>query len=161
MTTNQLNYEKMVIYSSFFSFPLTEHFTVFKSFNKIHLFKCFWKEKHKKLFFLTAIGISLVTNHEIPRKWEVFYKGQKVHHKQQWVLHGIHMGLEKNVFKNTFHVKLISVNVNVKTPRCDPWFLNLFVVHWKKTRKCFPAPECLPSVCVGFVSITAININGI
>lgn len=64
------------------------------------------RKKHKELFFLIAVNISLVTNHEIPRKWEAFYRGQKLHCKEQWVLRDIHMGLEKNVFKNTFSCKI-------------------------------------------------------
>lgn len=60
-----------------------------------------------------------------------------------------------------FHIKLISVNVSVKTPGCDSWFLNLFIVDQEKARGWFLTQEHIPPVCEGFVFITAINISEI
>lgn len=64
------------------------------------------KKKGKALFLLIAVGISLVTNHKIFIKWEVVYRGQKFHCKEQWMLCDIHMGSEKSVFKNAFSCKI-------------------------------------------------------
>lgn len=48
-----------------------------------------------------------------------------------------------------FHVKLISVNVSVKTPGYDSCFLNLFIVDQEKARRWFLTQEHILPVCEG------------